>query len=430
MNELPNPEELIDVEPRPPAPHDAYAALRIRDYLLYSLGSLFSGIGSNMQAVAVGWELYDRTGKAMALGWVGLVQALPVILFALPAGQLADRFDRRRLVMLGQFLSAVCSLGLAYLSFTNGPIPAFYVLLFLFAVARSLTWPASSALMPQLVPREIFSNAVTWKSTSFQIASVAGPALGGLLIGLFKQAGVTYVITAGLTLLNLALVAVIAAPAVSRAAEQMSVQSLLAGLGFVRRTKVVLAALTLDLFAVLLGGATALLPIYASKDFLDVGPTGLGWLRAAPAIGAFVMALALAHRPPLRRAGPTLLWAVTGFGLTMIGFGLSRIFWFSMLMLILGGALDNISVVVRHSLVQLSTPDALRGRVSAVNTVFISCSNELGEFESGTVAAWFGPIISVVAGGIGTILVVGASMKLWPEIRKLRSLQDAAVNRD
>ena len=235
---------------------------------------------------------------------------------------------------------------------------------------------------------------------------------------------VTYAVTAGLTLMNFALVAVIAAPAVSRAAERMSVQSLLAGLGFVRRTKVVLAAITLDLFAVLLGGATALLPIYAKK-ILAVGPTGLGLLRAAPAIGAFVMALALAHRPPLRRAGPTLLWAVTGFGLTMIGFGLSRWFWFSMLMLILSGALDNISVVVRHSLVQLSTPDALRGRVSAVNTVFISCSNELGEFESGTVAAWFGPVISVVAGGIGTILVVGASMKLWPEIRKLRSLQDA-----
>lgn len=423
MKEVPNPEELIEVESCPAPAHDAYAALRIRDYLLYAIGSLFAGIGSNMQAVAVGWEIYDRTGSAMALGWVGLIQALPVFLFALPAGQLADRLDRRRLVMLGQFLSALCSIGLAYLSFTHGSIPAFYVLLFLFAVARALTWPASSALMPQLVPRDIFSNAVTWKSTSFQIASVAGPALGGLLIGLFQKAGIAYAVTAGLTLINFALVAMVATPSGSRVAERMSVQSLLAGLGFVRRTKVVLAALTLDLFAVLLGGATALLPIYA-KDILYVGPAGLGWLRAAPAIGAFVMALVLAHRPPLRRAGPTLLWAVTGFGVTMIGFGLSRVFWFSMAMLVLSGALDNISVVVRHSLVQLSTPDELRGRVSAVNTVFISCSNELGEFESGTVAAWLGTVPSVVLGGVGTIFVVLTTMKLWPEIRKLRSLQD------
>ncbi len=404
--------------------HDPYAALRNRDYRLYAVGGLFAAIGSNMQAVAIGWELYERTGSAMALGWVGLVQALPVIGLALPAGQLADRWDRRRLVMQGLGLTALCSAGLAYGSFTQGPVSVMYGLLFLSAVARALTWPASSALMPQLVERAVFSNAVTWKTTSYQVASVAGPALGGLLIALGRQAGVVYGLTAGLTLLNLALVTRVRPPAVIRASEPVTWASVLAGLGFVWRTKAVLAAITLDMFAVLLGGATALLPIYA-KDILAVGPTGLGWLRAAPAIGAFGMGLVIAHRPPFRRAGRALLWAVTGFGLVMIGFGLSRWFWFSLVMLVASGALDNISVVIRHSLVQLSAPDAMRGRVSAVNTVFISCSNELGEFESGFVAAWFGPVVSVVSGGIGTILVVLAAARLWPQIKELRSLDSA-----
>ncbi len=423
MNELPNPEELVSVQPAPPGPpsHDPYAALRYRDYLFYAGGSLFAAIGSNMQAVAVGWELYDRTGQAMALGWVGLVQALPVMLFALPAGQLADRFDRRRLLMLGLVLTALCSAGLAHLSYTTGPISMMYGLLFLNALARAVMWPASSALMPQLVPRDVFSNAVTWKSTSFQIASVGGPALGGFLIAVFTKAGVVYAVTAGLTLVNLGAVALLKHRAARRAPEAMSIASVLAGAGFVWRTKVVLAAITLDMIGVLLGGATALLPIYA-KDILAVGPSGLGWLRAAPAIGAFVMALALAHRPPFRRAGPMFLAAVTGFGLVTIGFGFSKWFWFSMLMLGLAGAFDSISVVVRHSLVQLSTPDEMRGRVSAVNTVFISCSNELGEFESGFVAAWFGPVVSVVSGGIGTVLMVVLAAKIWPQIRQLRSL--------
>jgi MFS family permease len=425
MQPVPNPEELVETEPLTPVPHDPYAAWRYRDCGLYLIGSLFAAIGMNMQAVAVGWEAYERTGKAMTLGWVGLVQALPVVLFALPAGQLADRFDRRRILIWGLLFAALASAGLAHWSFTRGPVSMLYWLLFLFSVARALLWPASSALMPLLVPRDAFSNAVTWKSTTFQIASVGGPALGGLLIALYKAAGVVYVAAAGCSMLYLVSILMLRWRGAPRSAEPMSVKSVLAGLGFVRRTKVVLAAITLDLFAVLLGGATALLPIYA-KDILHVGPSGLGWLRAAPAVGAFMMALVLAHRPPFKRAGPVLLWAVTGFGLTMIGFGLSKSFGFSMVMLVLSGALDNISVVVRHSLVQLSTPDELRGRVSAVNTVFISCSNELGEFESGTVAAWLGPIFSVVSGGVGTIVVVLTAMKLWPEIRKLRSLQDAA----
>lgn len=421
MQEVPNPQELVEVGEAGAVPHDPYAALRHRDFLLFIVGSLFSALGANMQAVTIGWDIYDRTGSAMALGWVGLVQALPVILLALPFGQLADRLDRRRLIMVGMSVSAICSAALAYLSARQASVSVIYGVLLIGAVARALNWPAMSALMPTLVPRAVFSNAVTWNSARFQIASVAGPALGGLLISMTHSAKVAYWTTSGLMLLFLALLALIPPRPIRRSPEPASVRSLLAGLGFVWRTKVVLAAITLDLFAVLLGGATALLPIYA-KDILRVGPTGLGWLRAAPAMGAGLMALIIAHRPPMRQAGRTLLWAVIGFGLVTIGFGLSKWFWFSLLMLGAAGAFDNISVVIRHSLVQLSTPDEMRGRVSAVNAVFISCSNELGEFESGFVAAAFGAVASVVSGGIGTILVVLLAGKIWPEIRRLRTL--------
>lgn len=427
MQEVPNPENLVEVgDAGAPVPHDPYAALRHRDFLLYLIGGLFSTIGGNMQAVAIGWEIYERTGSAMALGWVGLVQAAPVVLLALPFGQLADRFDRRRLVIVGTLLTAASSAALAYLSFTRGPVSAIFGVLFVGAVARAWSWPAALALMPALVPRKAFSNAVTWNSARFQVASVGGPALGGLLIAVTGGGGMVYALAAGLALLFLLLLTVIPSRPVNRSPEPLSVQSLLAGLGFVWRTKVVLAAITLDLFAVLLGGATALLPIYA-KDILHVGPTGLGWLRAAPAMGAMLMAVAIAHRPPMQQAGRALVWAVIGFGLVTIGFGLSQWFWFSLVMLSVSGALDNISVVVRHSLVQLSTPDEMRGRVSAVNTVFISCSNELGEFESGFVAAATGSaVISAVSGGIGTILVVLTVTRIWPEIKRLRSLTGAA----
>ena len=424
VTELPNPEELVEVGPGAAAEaarHDPYAALRFPDYRWYALGGLFASIGSNMQAVAIGWELYDRTGSALALGWVGLVQAFPVILFALPAGHLADRFDRRRLVILGQALGVLCSLGLTGLSWSNGPVSGFYALLFLGALARAVYWPASLALMPQLVPRAAFSNAVTWKSTTFQVASVTGPAVGGFLIALSGHPAVVYASTAVLTLVNVGMVAALRARPVARVREPMSMQAVLAGLGFVWRTKAVLAAITLDLFAVLLGGATALLPIYA-RDVLRVGPAGLGWLRAAPAVGALLMAITLAHRRPLVRPGRALLLAVTGFGVVMIVFGISRWFWLSLTVLMVSGALDNISVVVRHSLVQLSTPDEMRGRVSAVNSVFISCSNELGEFESGFVAAATSPVVSVVSGGVGTILVVLVVARCWPEIKELTGL--------
>ncbi|MBC8120946.1 MAG: MFS transporter, partial [Gemmatimonadaceae bacterium] len=262
-----------------------------------------------------------------------------------------------------------------------------------------------------------------WNSSGFQVASMAGPAIGGLLIALQGEAALVYVVDALLILASFGCVAFIGGRQRQPSPEAPSFKSLVAGISFVWRSKLILAALTLDMFAVLLGGATTLLPVFA-KDILQVGPAEFGWLRAAPAIGAFVMAFALAHLPPLRQAGKTLLWAVAGFGVVTVVFGLSRWFWLSLLMLVLSGALDNISVVVRHTLVQLRTPDYMRGRVSAVNSVFIGSSNELGGFESGVAAALFGPVLAVVGGGIGTVAVVLAVAFTWPQIRALGLLEE------
>ena len=429
MHEVPDPEELIET-PRtggsPPTgekPHDPYAAFRLPEYRFYAFGYLVTNLGANMQSVAVGWEIYERTGSAMALGWVGLVQALPIMLLALPSGHVADRIDHRRVVLLGQFAMAACSLGLATISYRHGPVEWMYLMLFLGAVGRAFYWPASQALLPQLVSADLFGNAVTWRSTGFQISCVVGPALGGFMIGLQRTTMWVYVVDASMTLVNCYCVSTLRARPLVQTGASASFKTLLAGFRYVRDNKLILAAITLDLFAVLLGGATALLPIYA-KDILRVGPTGLGWLRAAPAVGAVCMAVTLSHLPPMRRAGRALLLAVTGFGIVTIVFGVSSIFWLSLLALAGCGAADNISVVIRHSLVQLRTPDEMRGRVSAVNAVFISASNELGEFESGTVARFFGPVFSVVSGGVGTILVVFLTAWIWPEIRNLGRLHE------
>ncbi len=404
--------------------HDPYAALRFRDYRLFASGYVSSTIGQQMQSVAIGWELYERTGSAMVLGMVGLVQVAPIILLTLPAGHVVDRFNRKHVVLMAELMLAVSSLGLAVLSYMQGAISLIFVCLLLSGMARAFDQPGRDALLPSLVPLEAFSNAVTWKSSGFQISSVVGPALGGLVIALLHSATLVYVLNVVLALTSFGFIAAITARQSVRTKSAVTFKSLVAGVDFVWQTKVILATITLDLFAVLLGGATTLLPIFA-KDILHVGPTGLGWLRAAPAVGAFLMAVIIAHLPPMQRAGKTLLWAVAGFGMATIVFGMSRSFWLSLLMLLLTGAFDNISVVVRHTLVQLRTPDYMRGRVSAVNSVFIGTSNELGGFESGLAAALFGPVVSVVGGGIGTIAVVLAVALLWPQIRRLNSLQDS-----
>ncbi|MEH2378345.1 MAG: MFS transporter [Nostoc sp.] len=405
------------------AQHDPFAALKFRDYRLFTIGRLVLFVGSQMQTVAIGWELYERTDSAIALGGVGLAQVLPMIALTLIVGHVADRRDRKLIILLSVMLLALCSLALGVLSYTKGAVFLIYACLVLTGVARAFLRPASDAFMWQLIPVSAFTNAATWNSGSFQLAAVIGPAFGGFGIALLGSATGVYVLAAIAALLCFILTLAIKEKKGIRTTEPISLKALSAGAKFVWQNQLILAAITLDMFAVLLGGAIALLPIFA-KDILHVGPVELGYLQAAHSIGALSMGITLVYLPPLRKAGPALLWSVVGFGVVTIIFGLSRSFWLSMLMLILGGALDSISVVIRHTLVQIRTPDHLRGRVAAINSVFISASNELGGFESGLTAALFGPVISVVGGGIGTIVVVIATAMIWPGIRKLGALQE------
>lgn len=403
--------------------YDPYAAFRVRGYRLYVSGWLVSVMGAQIQGVAVGWEVYQRTGRALALGLVGLAQALPMIALALPAGYLADTFDRRRVVMWSLLGTVASSLGLAALSSAQGPIPLMYGLLLIEATVSALTRPARMSLVPQIVPRETFPSAVVWNSSLMQVGSMVGPAIGGFVITL--NVPVAYLLNAVCALAFVVLLSRVDLHEVSRQTERASVETLLAGLRFLRRTRLLLALMALDMFAVLLGGATYLLPIYA-QDILHVGPQGFGWLRAAPAAGAFCMA----HLPPMRRAGRNLLLAVAGFGAATIVFGLSTSFWLSMAVLFLTGVFDNVSMVVRGTLIQLLTPDAMRGRVSAVNGVFIGASNQLGGLESGLVAHWFGAVFSVVSGGIGTIAVVLITALSSSRLRAVDSLHETRLEED
>jgi len=411
--------------PSPAPAHEPYAVLRNRNVVLYLLGRFVASLGQQMLTVAVGWELYERTHSALALGLVGLTQMGPMVLFTLPAGHVADNHDRKRIIILMTGAIICASLGLTLISAFRAGVFWIYCCLFAAGTARTFLWPASSAFLPQLVSRQEFSKAVTWSSGSFQLSSVIGPAAGGGLIALAHRwvnahstsAAPVYAVNAAAALICLVLISFVRRSEAAAVKEPMTLGSLGAGFQFVFASPVILGTITLDLFAVLLGGATALLPVYA-KDILRVGPTGLGVLQAALPAGSLLCALVLAHRPPLQKAGRAMLWAVAGFGLATIGFGVSRWFWFSLLMLFGCGAMDNVSVIVRHTLVQLLTPDEKRGRVSAVNSLFIGTSNELGGFESGFVAYLLGPVFSVVSGGIGTILVVVAVALVWPEIRK------------
>ena len=409
--------------------HDPYQAFRFRDFRLLFVGTFISSVGEQMVSVAIGWELYDRTGSALVLGGVGLVQVIPVLLLSLPAGHLADRLNRKLIVFVSQVMLALTSVGLLVLSFTHGALLLIFGCLFLMGCAMAFNSPASTTLLPQAVPEYAFGNAATWESSSWQLASVLGPATGGLIIALSSSATMVYGLNAGAALVFAVLVMLMRAKWRTQAVQEVervnetTFRSLLEGIKFLRSTQVILAAITLDLFAVLLGGATTLLPIYA-KDILHVGPTGLGWLRAAPSIGAVGVSIALAHLPPFRKAGRVLLLAVAGFGIGTCVFGLSHSFWLSLLMLCILGGLDNVSVVIRHTLLLTRVPDAMRGRIAAVNTLFIGASNQLGGFESGLVAQLFGPVLSVAGGGVGTILVVIMVALLWPEMRRLGYLSE------
>jgi len=409
----------------PEARHDAYAALRIPAFRRLLLGGQIVRIGTAGQGLAIAWEMYSRTNDAFALGLVGLVQAIPMLLLTLPAGYLADILDRRRLMITSMLLTSATSLGLAAFSYFHGSIVLMYALLFLDSCAMRLGWPAGAALLPLIVPPDRFENAIKWRTSLGQISGMVGPAVGGFIIAWSLPAA--YVISAASTILHIFLLLSISIPPARRTTPGKMLHQVAEGVAFVWRKKVLLGAISLDLFAVLLGGAVYLLPIFA-RDIIDAGGTGLspeqvlGYLRAAPAAGALVMALVLAHCPPFRQAGRTMLLAVAGFGVATIVFGLSRNLWLSMLMLALTGALDNISVVIRHTLVQLSTPNEMRGRVSAVNAMFISSSNELGGFESGTVAKLFSPVVSVISGGIGTLAITLAWAGLFPGLRNVRRL--------
>ncbi len=373
-----------------------------------------------MQTTAIGWYLYERTDSALALGGVGLAQVLPIFLLTLPAGHLADRFDRRRLLLGTLSLSAAVSIGLAIVSQVHGAVPLVYALLLLNGIARALTAPARDALGPQLLPLELLGNGATWRSSSFQLAAVLGPAGGGLLIGWTRSATPAFIVAAT-ALFAFAVLLVPVKPRAYRSTGRGPVlETVMGGVSFLRATPILLATITLDLFAVLLGGATTLMPIFA-KDILHVGPRGLGWMLAAPSLGAIIAAVPMARRPP-ERAGIAMLWAVAGFGAATIGFGLSRSFALSIAMLAFVGGFDMVSVIIRSTLVQVLTPDELRGRVAAVNALFIGTSNEMGGFESGVTAALLGPVVAVVAGGIASILVVLGVAKAWPQVGKYGAL--------
>jgi MFS family permease len=419
----------------PAANGDAYALFRNRDFSLYLSGRLVAVLGQQMFAMALGWEIYERTGSALLLGLVGLTLMVPMFLFTLPAGHVADNYNRKRIIVSMAAVMAAASLGVAAISALQAPVFWIYVCLFVGGTARTFSWAANAAFLPALVERKDFPRAVNWNSAMFQLSCIVGPTVAGAIIAWMHHHHVNspaaatpvYVINAVASLAFCLFVGLVRREHTVAVKEPMTFQTLLTGFKFVFASRIILGIITLDMFAVFLGGATALLPVFA-KDILFVGPRGLGLLQAALPLGAVLCVFILNHRPPLQKAGRALLWAVAAFGLATIGFGFSKWYWLSFLMLFSCGAVDNISVVVRHTLVQMLTPDDKRGRVSAVNNLFIGTSNELGGFESGTVAQIFGPalgntivtgaVVSVVSGGVGTILTVLAVAWLWPEIRR------------
>ncbi|MGH7991372.1 MAG: MFS transporter, partial [Limisphaerales bacterium] len=420
-----------------PAEESAYAVLRNADFFRYLIGRFVASLGQQMLVVAVDWELYQRTHSALSLAFVGLSLMIPMILFTVPAGHFADTFNRKKIILITTLILSAVGIILALISYLSAPVIGIYLCLFVLGAARTFLRPASAAFVTSLVPRDQFARAVTFNSGAFQFSSVLGPVAFGAVIALTPHAEQNstawsvYALNALASIICFALVLPIKHQHKVKPAEPVSARSLAEGFNFVYRSKIILGVITLDLFAVLLGGAVTILPMFAN-DIFHAGPTGLGWLRDAMAIGAVICMFILAHRPPLQKAGKTMLWAVAIFGVATILFGLanenclgrwlplSNTFWFwsAFAMLALAGFVDNISVVVRQTLVQILTPDEKRGRVSAVNSLFIGTSNALGGAESGIVAWLFtmptflgsahatGAIISTVTGGIGTILVV------------------------
>jgi MFS family permease len=398
------------------------SAFRHRDFALFWAALVSTGFAMAMATVAIGWQVYSVRENPLDLGLVGLAEFLPLLMFALPAGHVADRFPRRRVIAVMFSLDGVIFATLLVVTLQGADrVWPFFALAFVTGTASAFGAPAGRALTPSLVPQEILVSALAQRSIAFQLSAVAGPAVGGILFAI--RAELVYAVAIALSLVALACVLALRKgrePATEGAAD---LQDVLAGVRLIRRTRVLLGAISLDLFAVLFGGVVALLPVFA-KDVLEVGPAGLGLLRTAPAVGAFLAALAIARYPIRRRAGPTLFVVVAGFGACMTVFGLSREMWLSLLALALGGAFDMVSVVLRSTILPLVTPDALRGRVNAVEMVFISASNELGAFESGVAAALIGAVPAVVVGGVATIVVAGVWWRLFPALRRVDRLDE------
>jgi MFS family permease len=413
-----------------PDPRAGRAAFTHPAFVLFQIARFLIVVAMEMQAVAVGWQVYEITKRPLDLGYVGLAQFLPGILLFPISGHVSDRFQRRHVLSTCYGGFALCfALLLALAQRSVHSVTSIYVVLILLGIVRSFNGTASRSILPQLVPEEHFPNAVAWNATTFQAATILGPSFGGILYAASRGPSLVYAL-ATLTAIGAMISTFRIKPeATTRRREPMTFKTASAGLRYIWREKLILGAISLDLFAVLLGGAVALLPVYA-REILHTGPWGLGLLRTAPGVGAAVMAVVLAHRPLRGRSGPTLLWAVAGFGVCTIIFGLSRSLVLSLIALFLLGASDMISVIIRATLVQLGTPDAMRGRVTAVDMIFIGASNEFGQFESGLTAQWFGTVPAVVLGGIGTLVVIAIWAWRFPELRNAGELLSATNSSD
>ncbi|HUO33633.1 MAG TPA: MFS transporter [Candidatus Acidoferrum sp.] len=393
-------------------------------FVIYLLARWFIVAGLEMQSVAVGWQVYELTRRPLDLGYVGLAQFLPGILLFLVSGHTADRFNRKTVLVVCFCGYGLCSAMLLRIAFHGSPsVMWIYVVMVLVGVSRSFTGPASRAIMPQLVPLEHFQNAVAWNSTMFQSATILGPALGGVIYAAFRGPAAVYALALVGSITAAFLMMRVKTEQKARPREPVNWQTMAAGMKYIWSHKVILGSISLDLFAVLLGGAVALLPVYA-REILKTGPWGLGLLRCAPGIGAAAMAILIAYKPLRRRSGIVMLWCVAGFGLFTILFGISKSLILSLIALGLVGATDMVSVIVRGVLVQIATPDEMRGRVNAVDMIFIGASNQFGEFESGLTAQWFGTVPAVVLGGIGTLLVTALWAWMFPELRNADRLTD------
>ena len=403
--------------PVPSEPRGGRVAFSHPGFVLFQAARFLIVSAVEMQAVAVGWQVYEITKRPLDLGLVGLAQFLPGILLFPISGHASDRFERRHVLSACYAGFSLCfALLLALAQRGLHSVTAIYVVLVLLGVVRSFNGTASRSILPQLVPEEHFPNAVAWNATTFQAATILGPSFGGILYALFHGPSAVYA-TATLTAIGALISTFRIRPEVkARPREAMTFKTAFAGLRFIWREKLILGAISLDLFAVLLGGAVALLPVYA-REILNTGPWGLGLLRTAPGVGAAIMAVLLAHRPLRGKSGVILLWSVAGFGIFTILFGLSTSLTLSLIALLLLGASDMVSVIIRATLTQLATPDEMRGRVTAVDMIFIGTSNEFGQFESGLTAQWFGTVPAVILGGVGTLLVIGVWAWLFPELR-------------